>query len=328
MKNNSPKEIAILLSKIYGNQLEPVNYVRGVAISGKLRLSKLIPKSNIQLSSITKIVDPLMNEDYLAKIIRSDGSVHAGFVWAEDLTEISGDTKYIKFLKNIADSYLQFNSEGKPLQIDLDDIFEDIFYSAALLGRAYKFTNDDQYLNVLVDHLLSATPESKTGLWWHCKSSPFFWGRGNAFVTLGFAEALTYIPSHSVSKTVIENKHQLHIKNLLQHQDSSGAWHQVINRSDSYLEFTATAMIGYALACGRSNGWLGSYVDEPLERAWQAVTNRIAADGSVRDACVGTGPLEHLGDYINRDTVNGLDDRSGSMALLFSIEYGKLLGEF
>ena len=87
-------------------------------------------------------------------------------------------------------------------------------------------------------------------------------------------------------------------------------------------------MIGYALACGRSNGWLGSYVDEPLERAWQAVTNRIAADGSVRDACVGTGPLEHLGDYINRDTVNGLDDRSGSMALLFSIEYGKLLGEF
>ena len=40
MKNNNPKEIAALLSKIYGNQLEPANYVRGVAISGKLRLSK------------------------------------------------------------------------------------------------------------------------------------------------------------------------------------------------------------------------------------------------------------------------------------------------
>ena len=39
-------------------------------------------------------------------------------------------------------------------------------------------------------------------------------------------------------------------------------------------------------------------------------------------------PLEDLDDFINRDTVNGIDDRSGSMALLFSIEYVTLLGEF
>jgi len=328
MKKNNPKEIATLLSEVYGHEFEPANYVRGVAISGKLRLNKLLVKNKNQISSITKIVDPIMNEDYLAKIIQSDGSVHAGFIWAEDLTEISGDTKYIDFLKEIADSYLQFNTEGKSLPIDPDDRVEDIFYSAALLGRAYKFTKNEQYLDVLIDHLLSAMPEKETGLWWHCKSSPFFWGRGNAFVTLGFAEALTYLPPNNQSKIDIENKHRIHIKNLLKYQDNSGAWYQVINRPDSYLEFTATAMIGYALALGRTSGWLGSYVDEPLERAWLAVTNRITEDGSVRDACIGTGPLEHIDDYINRETINGLDDRSGSMALLFSIEYGRLLGEF
>ncbi len=94
----------------------------------------------------------------------------------------------------------------------------------------------------------------------------------------------------------------------------------MVDSPESYLELTATAMIGYALMRGIARGWLDESYREPVARAWSAVAERIDGGGMVRDACAGTGPMPTLDDYLNRRAVNGHDDRAGSVALWFAVE--------
>ncbi|MDA1004364.1 MAG: glycoside hydrolase family 88 protein, partial [Chloroflexi bacterium] len=111
----------------------------------------------------------------------------------------------------------------------------------------------------------------------------------------------------------LEAKHRAHVEALVARQHPSGAWHQVIDRPDSYLELTATAMIGYAITRGVARGWLPAALDAAAARAWSAVAERIDGQGMVRDACMGTGPLPTLEDYLTRGAVSGHDDRAGTM---------------
>ena len=121
----------------YGEVLEPVNYIRGVAISGRLRLHRLDPATPDPAPSIAEVVGRLLSPESLAELARADGSVHAGFVWADELTEATGDRRYIDALLRIADRYLQTGADGLPVPIDADDRVEEIFFAAALLGRTY-----------------------------------------------------------------------------------------------------------------------------------------------------------------------------------------------
>ena len=83
---------------------------------------------------------------------------------------------------------------------------------------------------------------------------------------------------------------QKHAYGLLQYQSSEGFWHQLIDRSDSYLETSATAIYAYCIAHGICEGWLDALVCGPsVLLAWNAVSTKITADGQVEGTCVGTG---------------------------------------
>ena len=98
----------------------------------------------------------------------------------------------------------------------------------------------------------------------------------------------------------------------------------MIDRPDSYLELTVTAMVGYSLARGITRGWLDGGFRAAVDLAWGAVSERVDDGGMVFDSCTGTGPLPSLEDYLARATENGHDDRGGSMALWFAVEYATL----
>ena len=323
--SQTPLEVSQILAGEYGFELAPVNYLRGVAISGRLRLHRVAPEGEDPAPSIAEAMAPFLSEDSLSGMSAENGAVQTGFVWAEDLSQATGEARYDQALARIADSYLETGGDGLPVPIDPDDRVEEVFFAGALLGRALRSTGDERYLDVLVPLLQRWAAQPDTGLWWHCKASPFYWGRGNAFAALGYAEALSYLPAEHVARGELEAKHRAHLETLIEHQHESGAWHQVIDRPDSYLELTATAMIGYALARGRARGWLGDEVAGPTARAWEAVAERVDGVGMVRDACTGTGPLATLDEYINRPAESGHDDRAGSMALWFGVEYAQLL---
>jgi rhamnogalacturonyl hydrolase YesR len=325
MAARSPIEVARVLANEYGYGLEPVNYVRGVAMSGRLRLHRLEPGGDDPTSSIVGAVDPLVGDDAGTMLQKVDGSVLSGYVWADELSEATGDERYARLLEQIASGYLETRTDGLPAAVDLDYRVEDVFFAGALLGRAFKTSGDERYALALTGFLEQVGAQPDSGLWWHCNASPFTWGRGNAFAALGFAEALSYLPADGPRRAALEAKHRAHLETLIGHQDSSGAWRQVIDRADSYLELTVTAIIGYAIVRGMGRGWLSRDLEPIAARAWGAVAERVDAAGMVRDSCPGTGPLPTLEDYLQREPISGHDDRAGSMALWFAVEYAEYL---
>ncbi|MCH8222877.1 MAG: glycoside hydrolase family 88 protein [Chloroflexi bacterium] len=317
-------DVARALAGEYGAVLEPINYVRGVAMSGRLRLAGIDPEYRSPAADLRAAVDGLITDETFALMEQSDGSVHAGLVWCAELSDAPGGERYGEFLVRVADLYLASRDDGFPVPVDPDYRVEDVFFVGAVLGRAFALTGDERYADVMASVLGRVNAQADTGLWWHCGASPFYWGRGNAFVALGFAEALSYLSSDHQARTALEEKHRAHLRALLGYQDESGAWRQVIDRPDAYLELTATAMIGYSLARGIGRGWLDGEFRGAADRAWGAVSERVDDGGMVFDSCTGTGPLPSLEDYLTRATENGHDDRGGSMALWFATEYAAL----
>ena len=108
---------------------------------------------------------------------------------------------------------------------------------------------------------------------------------------------------------------------LAKHQDETGTWRQVIDRPESYREFTSTAMINFAITRGMRRGWLSRREFESVaDRAWYALKTRIAPDASLIDVCRGTGKESSLRAYFDREAILGRDGRGGAMALLSASE--------
>ena len=90
---------------------------------------------------------------------------------------------------------------------------------------------------------------------------------------------------------------------LPSYQSGKGFWHQLLDRNDSYLETSATAMYAYCLARGCNKGWLEPMVYAPAALlAWNAVTTKVNDKGQVEGTCVGTGMAFDPAFYYYRPT--------------------------
>jgi unsaturated rhamnogalacturonyl hydrolase len=326
-QTNDPLQTAQRLAKVYGYKLEaPVVYTQGVALSGRLRLHELEPAGEGPAREIEAIVAPRLSEG-LAMFGKNGGTAnYAGICWADELFSITGNSKYSDLVLHIADIF-ESPTDSKPIAppLDTDIRVEDFFFAAAVLGRAFEQSGNEKYIRTLVTFLLNCSETLQPdGLWWHCKASPFYWGRGNAFAALGFAEALTFIPTDYPGRDELVPIHLRHLAGLREHQDSSGMWRQVVDRPDSYLEHSATSMIGYALARGLRKGWLDATWRSVADAAWAGASDRIGPNCELEHVCVGTGPQPDLAAYLERPYTDGLDDRGGSMILWFAVEMARL----
>ena len=121
---------------------------------------------------------------------------------------------------------------------------------------------------------------------------------------------------------VILKSFQDHIAALVKYQDATGMWHQVVDRPESYREFTSTCMITFAMLRGMRMGWLDpDDYQEPAARSWGAIKSRIGMNGlDLTDVCTGTGKQKNLEAYFHRTAILGRDDRGGAMALMVATE--------
>lgn len=323
-RSRSRLRIASILDSVYGHELDPVNYTQGVGISGRLRLAQLTPDGASPGPEIAAFLEQagLLAENPFGE--NPSAANLAGVLWGPELAEATGDRHWSDLLVRVADRYQPSAPGTAPPPSDLDFRTEDMFMNGAILGRAFQTTGDTRYLDTLTRFLLDCGTQQDNGLFWHCRSAPFFWGRGNGFALMGLSETLTYLPeSHPAREKILEMYHGL-LDALLKLQQPSGMFPNVLDAPGSYQEFTSTCMFGYAVARGLRLGWLDTPFIEPLRLAWQGVSERIDEEGNVVDACISTGVQPGIREYLDRPAVFGLDDRSGGLALWLAVELERL----
>ena len=323
-RRRTPLAIARVLAGVYGHTLDPVVYTQGMAIEGRLRLKRLDATVSDSLPEVVQLVEPYVSG---AKVMFDEQAATptlAGITWALDLVEMTGDQRYANLLIDVAERYRPGIHGGAPPPSDPDFRTEDLCMNGALLGRAFYLTGNMRYLDVLTAFLLQAPLQQADGLFWHSRSAPYYWGRGNGFAALGFCETLTYLPTTHPRRQPLLSKHLRHLEALRQRQHPSGMYPQVLDVPGSYLEFTVTCMIGYAMARGLRLGWLDAGYRAALDLAWQGVTERLDPAGGVVDACTNTGVQRDVRAYLDRPAIYGRDDRSGAMALWFATEMAQL----
>jgi rhamnogalacturonyl hydrolase YesR len=323
-RRRQPLDIARLLAGVYGHTLDPVVYTQGMAISGRLRLARIDPTSPDPAADIVNLVAP-HTTDGLARLgPNAAASALGGLIWAPELADATGDRRYADLLMQVAERYRPGVDGGAPPPSDADFRTEDMAMNGMLLGRVFQLTGHSRYLDLLTSFLLQARIQQDNGLFWHCRTAPYYWGRGNGFAALGFGETLSYLPDGHRDRHALLTMHRRHLDALVQGQHPSGMFSQVLDMPGSYQEFTVTCMVGYCLARGLRRGWLDASYRAALDLAWQGVVERIDATGGVVDACTNTGVQTSLRAYLDRPAVFGRDDRSGSMALWFALEMAQL----
>ncbi len=317
------KSKAFALADVYGHKLgRPVVYTQGVALTERLALHRCDGSYPDPRAEIEEITQPYVDSQD-AIFGEEDGTAnYAGVNWASLLAD---DERYRSLMVSTADRFMIRDVDGWRSVLDRDYRVEDMFFAATVLQRATKLTNDRRYAALSAEFVLDCADHllQPNDLFWHCVSSPFFWGRGNGFAALGFAETLVSYEGELRNRLI--DRHIEHLSGLRKHQDAdSGMWRQVVDMPETYTEHSSTSMIGISIALGIRHEWLAreDWADT-LKLAWRGVSDGIDDRGGVTRVCVGTGPLATLNDYVIRDSVTGLDDRGGAMALWFAVEMMK-----
>ena len=118
----------------------------------------------------------------------------------------------------------------------------------------------------------------------------FHWGRANGWALLTMCEVLDVLPEDYPQRDKILDLFRTHVRGLAACQSGEGFWHQLLDRNDSYLETSATAIYVYCFAHAINKGWIDAMAYGPVAQlGWHAVTTQINAEGQVDGTCVGTG---------------------------------------
>jgi unsaturated rhamnogalacturonyl hydrolase len=118
----------------------------------------------------------------------------------------------------------------------------------------------------------------------------FHWARANGWALLAMTELLSVLPPDHPGYKKVLSQLQLHIKGLASYQSDKGLWHQLLDKNDSYLETSATAMYTFCIARAINQGWIDAKAYAPMcLLGWNAVTTKVNDKGQVEGTCVGTG---------------------------------------
>ncbi len=177
----------------------------------------------------------------------------------------------------------------------LDDMFMGI-PTVAYMG---KLTGDAKYYDEAARQVLQFAERMwvpEKGLFrhgWVEAMDPhpaFHWGRANGWAILTMCEVLDVLPADHPKRTEIMELLKAHAAGLARLQHHDGFWHQLLDRDDTYLEASATAIYTYCLAHAVNQGWLDAKAFGPVAQlGWHAVASSVNEKGQVEQVCVGTG---------------------------------------
>lgn len=132
-------------------------------------------------------------------------------------------------------------------------------------------------------------------------TAEFRWGRANGWAIMAQCELLDVLPADHPLRPEVLATYRRHVQALAELQSGAGLWHQLLDKPDSYLESSCTAMFVYAIAHGINQGWLSPVTYGSVAQAgWIGLAQQVNAQGQVENSCVGTTLASDHVYYYNR----------------------------
>lgn len=137
----------------------------------------------------------------------------------------------------------------------------------------------------------------------HPDAPQFYWGRANGWAVLAMSDLLDVLPKNHPGYPKVLAQLRASLRGIAQLQSGSGLWHQMLDRNDSYLETSASAIFVYTYAHAINQGWISPTTYGSIAQAgWNGLSTRINAKGQVEGTCVGTTFASDQVYYYNRPT--------------------------
>ena len=202
---------------------------------------------------------------------------------------------------------------------------DDLYMSISFLSRMGKLTKDHRYFDDAAKQIINSHKylfNEDKGIMYHCwysdvkRNGVAFWGRANGWAVLAQVDLLDHLPEHHSQRDTLLALLQRHILGIAQYQSATGLWHQLLDKVDSYLETSCSAMFTYAVARTVNKGYLEKRYSSIAKKGWEGIKSKIHTDGKIEGVCAGTVVSDNLVDYYNRPAP--LNDIHGIGAVLLS----------
>jgi unsaturated rhamnogalacturonyl hydrolase len=219
-----------------------------------------------------------------------------------------------------------------PVALWIDDAYMSIPFLAQmgrLTGERRYFDDAARQVTGMSERLFDPSKRLYDHSWF--EDTPvdgrFFWGRGAGWMLMAMAELLSVIPADHPDRPKVLDQFQRSVQGVVAVQGSTGMWHQLVDKPDSYLESSATAMYTFAIARGVNRGWISPAYAPVAQTGWRALEQRVRPDGRIEAICVGTTAAYDMVYYYNRPT--SLDAMQGyGAALMAGAEVMTMLRNF
>lgn len=176
---------------------------------------------------------------------------------------------------------------------------DDLYMSVPALAQMGRLTRDRKYFDDAVKQVRQFSErmfDQDAGLYMHgwiagMQEHPRFrWARANGWALMAMTELLEVLPQDHPGRAAVLEQLRAHIRGLAACQGHTGLWHQLLDRNESYLETSASAIFTFCIARAINRGWVDPLAYGPVALlGWNAVSAKVTAQGQIEGTCVGTG---------------------------------------
>jgi rhamnogalacturonyl hydrolase YesR len=187
---------------------------------------------------------------------------------------------------------------------------DDLYMSVPFLARMGHLTGDIKYFDDALDQVFNFTKylwDPKTELFFHCyyddlkRNGVAHWGRCNGWIIMSQCHLLELLPDDHPRREELRQNLEHQILGLAKYQTAEGLWRQLIDKPDSYMESSASAMFVYGIAKAVNKGWIDKRYASIALQGWDGLKEyKITVKGQLKDICVGTNINESIVYYYNR----------------------------
>jgi len=187
---------------------------------------------------------------------------------------------------------------------------DDMYMGVMPLGEIGHLTGKREYYDDAVKNVLQMTKylyNPQLNLYthgWNANNPDaprFYWARANGWAVLTMSDLLDVLPKDHPGYPKVLAQLRLALRGIAELQSGTGLWHQMIDRNDSYLETSASAIFTYVIAHAVNEGWVSAATYGSIAQAgWVGLSTRINSRGQVDGTCVGTTFASDQIYYYNR----------------------------